>query len=210
LAARGYSRDHRPDCKQVCIALVVTRGGVPLGYELFAGNRTDVTTVEEIVDAMETRYGIAQRVWVMDRGMASEENLAWLREGGRRYVIGACRSDLRRFEQKLVETKDWQRIRDDIEVKLCPGHDGNETYILCRSEARKEKDRAIAGRFSERLRTHLDRLQRRLATARKPVDRDRVNRQIGRSAGCWPSTHAPRTATSSRCATARRTRRACS
>src|SRR5437899_1750380 len=78
LARRGYSRDHRPDCKQVCIGLVVTRDGVPLGYEVFAGNRTDVTTVEEIVTTMERRYGQARRVWVMDRGMTSAENIAWL------------------------------------------------------------------------------------------------------------------------------------
>jgi hypothetical protein len=75
LAQRGHSRDHRPDCKQVCIALVVTREGMPLGYEVFAGNRVDVTTVEEIVETMEARYGITERVWVMDRGMTSAENV---------------------------------------------------------------------------------------------------------------------------------------
>lgn len=87
LAARGHSRDHRPDCKQVCIALVVTREGIPLGYEVFAGNRNDVTTVEEIVDTMESRYGLANRIWVMDRGMASEDNIQWLQQTGRRYLI---------------------------------------------------------------------------------------------------------------------------
>jgi transposase len=179
-ARRGYSRDHRPDCKQVCIAVVVSRDGDPLAHEVFDGNRVDVTTVKEIVTKIESRFGMADRVWVMDRGMASEENLAWLRAGGRRYVIGACRSDLRRFEQKLIESKDWQRVREDIEVKLCPGPDGVETYILCRSEARKEKDKAIVARFADRLRGHLERLQRRLATSKKPVSRDRVNRQIGR------------------------------
>ena len=180
MAQRGHSRDHRPDCKQVCIALVVTREGIPLAHEVFDGNRVDVTTVKEIVGKIESRFGIADRVWVMDRGMASEANLEWLREGGRRYVIGAVRSDLRRFEQKIVEAKDWQQIRDDIEVKLCPSPEGDETYILCRSEARKEKDKAIVGRFSDRLREHLDRLQRRLTKAKKPIDRDSVNRQIGR------------------------------
>jgi len=75
LAQRGHSRDHRPDCKQVCIALVVSREGMPVGYELFAGNRTDVTTVEEIVETMEPRFGVAHRIWVMDRGMTSEHNL---------------------------------------------------------------------------------------------------------------------------------------
>jgi transposase len=179
-AKRGHSRDHRPDCKQVCIALVVTRDGIPLAHEVFDGNRVDVTTVKEIVGTMEQRFGAADRVWVMDRGMASEANISWLRAGGRRYVIGACRSDLARFEQKIVEEKDWQRIRPDVEVKLCPTPDGNETYILCRSESRREKDRAIVERFATRLRGHFERLQRRLANAKSPVDRDRVNQQIGR------------------------------
>ena len=88
IAQRGYSRDHRPDCVQVNIALVVTREGMPLGYEIFPGNRVDVTTVEEIVSSMETRFGKANRVWVMDRGMVSAENIAWLNLTGRRYVIG--------------------------------------------------------------------------------------------------------------------------
>lgn len=92
----------------------------------------------------------------------------------------ACRSDLRRYERQLVEAKDWKRIRDDIEVKLCAGANGTETYILCRSEARKEKDRAILGRAAERLSVGFERLRKRLATAKKPVDRDRVNQQIGR------------------------------
>lgn len=179
-AQRGHSRDHRPDCKQVCIALVVTREGIPLAHEVFDGNRVDVTTVQEIVGKIETRFGKADRVWVMDRGMASEKNFEWLVTGGRRYVIGACRSDLRRFEQQLIEAKDWQRIRNDVEVKLCPNESGTETFILCRSEMRKEKDRAIVARAAERLTACLDRLRKRLLAARKPIDRDRVNQQIGR------------------------------
>ena len=82
LAQRGYSRDGRPDCPQVCIGLVVTTDGIPLGYEVFAGNRNDATTVKEIVEAMEKKYGRANRVWVMDRGMVSEENLEFLRQRG--------------------------------------------------------------------------------------------------------------------------------
>jgi transposase len=179
-AQRGHSRDHRADCKQVCIALVVTREGIPLAHEVFDGNRVDVTTVKDIVGKIETRFGTADRVWVMDRGMASESNFDWLVAGGRRYVIGACRSDLRRFEQQLIEAKDWQQIRADIEVKLCPNEAGTETFILCRSEARKEKDRAIVGRAAGRLTACLDRLRKRLTTAKAPVDRDRVNQQIGR------------------------------
>jgi hypothetical protein len=103
LAQRGHSRDHRPDCKQVCIALVVTREGMPLGYEVFAGNRVDVTTVEEIVETMETRYGIAERVWVMDRGMTSAENIAWLQQTGRRYLIGTAKSELKRFAREIAD-----------------------------------------------------------------------------------------------------------
>ena len=87
ICKRGYSRDHRPDCVQVNVALVVTRQGLPLGYEIFAGNIADVETVEEIVEKMESRYGKAQRVWVMDRGMVSAENIAWLQQG-----IGATSS----------------------------------------------------------------------------------------------------------------------
>jgi hypothetical protein len=179
-AQRGHSRDHRSDCKQVCIALVVTREGIPLAHEVFDGNRVDVTTVKEIVGKIEARFGSADRVWVMDRGMASESNFSWLAAGGRRYVIGASRSDLRRFEQQLIEAKDWQLVRNDIEVKLCPNEAGTETFILCRSEARKAKDKAIVGRASERLSVCLERLRARLETAKEPVDRDRVNQQIGR------------------------------
>ena len=91
---RGYSRDQRPDCKQVCIALVVSRDGMPLGYEVFDGNRTDVTTVEDVVKFIEERHGKADRVWVMDRGMVSEPNVAFLKEDGRKYILGASRAEL--------------------------------------------------------------------------------------------------------------------
>ena len=103
LAQRGYSRDHRPDCKQVCIALVVSREGMPLGYEVFAGNRTDVTTVEDIVEKIEGQYGAAGRIWVMDRGMVSEENLEYLKDRGNgRYIVGTPKSQLKRFEQQML------------------------------------------------------------------------------------------------------------
>jgi len=179
-AKRGYSRDHRPDCKQVCIALVVTREGIPLAYEVFDGNRVDVTTVEEIVTTIERRFGVSDRVWVMDRGMASEKNLAWLKAGGRRYLIGASKSELKRFEARIVEEKDWSRIREDVEVKVCPSEDQSETYVLCRSQARKDKDRAIVERFVQRLEKRLDSLGRRLESAKRQVERGAVERQIGR------------------------------
>jgi hypothetical protein len=101
-AQRGYSRDHRPDCKQVNIAMVVSRRGLPLGYEVFAGNRSDVTTVEEIVASMENKYGQANHIWVMDRGMVSADNVEFLQKGGRRYILGTPKSMLRKFRAAVA------------------------------------------------------------------------------------------------------------
>ena len=186
LARRGHSRDHRPDCKQVLIALVVTKQGMPLGYEVFAGNRNDVTTVEEVVTAMEGRFGTADRVWVMDRGMVSEENLSWLRGSGRRYLVGAGRHELRRFAPQLSEQKDWRQVREGLEVKLCQGPEGGETFVLCRSEDRKRKEQQMHARFSGRIVERLESLKRRLERARSAVDRGGVERQIGRILGQNP------------------------
>ena len=183
LAQRGYSRDHRPDCKQVCIALVVTREGVPLGHEVFAGNRTDVTTVEEIVGTMESRYGLANRIWVMDRGMASAENLSWLQQTGRRYLIGTPKSELKRWSREIAEARDWRTIRDGVEVKLCRGPDGTETFILCRSAERREKERAMHERFSRRIEEGLASLGRRIARSSTALDRGPLERQLGRLLG---------------------------
>ena len=183
LARRGYSRDHRGDCKQVCIGLVVTRDGVPLGYEVFAGNRTDVTTVEEIVTTMESRYGQARRVWVMDRGMASAENIAWLRGGQRLYVIGASKSELKKFAGELADRRNWRQVRDGVEAKVCAGPDGSETFLLVRSAERQQEEQAMHARFCERIETALASLQRRIERAQKPIDRGAAERQIGRLLG---------------------------
>ena len=183
LARRGYSRDHRGDCKQVCIGLVVTRDGVPLGYEVFAGNRTDVTTMEEIVTTMERRYGQARRVWVMDRGMASAENIAWLRGSQRHYLIGASKSELKTFAGPLADRRDWRQVRDGVEAKVCAGPDGSETFLLVRSAERQQKERAMHARFCERIETALASLQRRIERGQKPIDRGAAERQIGRLLG---------------------------
>jgi len=183
LARRGHSRDHRGDCKQVCIGLVVTREGIPLGYEVFAGNRTDVTTVEEIVGMMEARYGQASRVWVMDRGMTSAETVAWLQASGRRYLIGANQAELKKLAPQLADARDWRQVRDGVEAKLCAGPDGNETFVLVRSADRQEKERAMHARFCERIETALARLAERLERARSAVDRGATERQIGRLLG---------------------------
>jgi Transposase DDE domain len=180
LAQRGHSRDHRPDCKQVCLALVVTRDGMPLGYEVFAGNRTDVTTVEDIVEAMEARYGLAQRIWVMDRGMTSADNLDWLRETGRRYLVGTPKSELKKWAGALAEARDWQAVRDGIEAKQCLGPDGIETFVLIRSVERREKERAMHARFARRIEDGLTRLGQRIGRARRPLDVRRLERQLGR------------------------------
>jgi transposase len=182
-AKRGHSRDHRPDCKQVCIALVVTREGLPLGYEVFDGNRVDVTTVQEIVGTMEARFGLAGRVWVMDRGMTSAANLAWLQRTGRRYLVGTPKSDLKKFAAQITDQADWQTVREGVEAKLCAGPDGTETFVLVRSDERRAKEQAMHDRFATRIEEGLRRLERRLARARKPLDRGRIERQIGRLLG---------------------------
>ena len=182
-AQRGHSRDHRPDCKQVCIALVVTREGIPLGYEVFAGNRVDVTTVEEVVGTMEARYGMANRIWVMDRGMTSADNVAWLQQTGRRYLIGTPKSELKRFSREIAEARDWMTVREGIEAKLCESPDGAEIFVLCRSIERREKERAMHDRFSARIEGGLASLGRRIEHARAPLDRGKLERQLGRLLG---------------------------
>lgn len=183
LAKYGHSRDRRSDCKQVCIGLVVTREGFPLGYEIFAGNRSDVTTLEEIVEKMEKRYGRAGRIWVMDRGMISEENLQWLRQEGRKYIVGTPRAELKNWENELIDRGGWKEIRDGLEVKLCRGADGLETFILCRSADRAAKEKAMHDRFTKRMIEGLTRLSTRLERAKKKADRSQVERQIGRLSG---------------------------
>ncbi len=179
-AKRGYSRDHRPDCKQVCIALVVSRWGLPLGYEVFDGNRADVTTVEEIVKKMEKQYGKADRIWVMDRGMVSEDNLQFLRSEGRRYIVGAAKSQLRRFEQELLK-EDWQKVREGLEVKLCRGEDGEEAFILCRSAARSQKEKAIHERFERKIEEGLSKLSE--SCQKKKRKPGIIERSVGRLLG---------------------------
>lgn len=158
-ARRGYSRDHRPDCKQVCIALVVTKEGIPLGYEIFDGNRHDVTTVQQIVTLMEKRYGSADRIWVMDRGMSSDENITFLKQHNRRYIIGTPKSLLKKFEQQLL-SHDWQTVHEGLEVQSCPSPDGdNERFILCRSTARKQKEQSMLERFAQHLEAALKQIK---------------------------------------------------
>jgi len=183
ICKRGYSRDHRPDCVQVNIALVVTKEGFPLGYELFEGNRTDVTTVEDIVTAMEARYGKVDRVWVMDRGMVSADNVEWLQAGERRYILGASRSEIKKWGKELTDKKNWQEVRDGVEVKICQGPNSKESFLLCRSKDRATKEKAMHERFSKRIEEALESMERRIQKSRKALERGVLERQVGRLLG---------------------------
>jgi hypothetical protein len=171
LARRGYSRDHRSDCKQVCIALVVTFDGFPLGYEVFAGNTHDSRTLQTIVATMEARHGMLGRVWISDRGMASTANLAWLRRTGRRYIIGAPKSELKKFSSALAAADGWRTVNEGVEVKLTCHPETEETVILCRSADRRSKERAMHDKFSQRIDMALQRLAARVARSKKRLDR---------------------------------------
>jgi transposase len=186
-AARGYSRDNRPDCKQVCIGLVVSPEGLPLAYEVFAGNRADVTTVEDIVRVMEEKYGQAKRIWVLDRGMVSEENIEFLRQHDAQYIVGTPKAQLRRFEAALLENRDWKQVRPDVEVKLLPHPDGQgrEQFVLCRSQARREKEKAMLARQEERLWQKLLEIHQRLQ--KKPAPAASIERRAGRWLGRYPA-----------------------
>jgi transposase len=177
----GYSRDKRSDCKQVCIALVVSRCGMPIGYEVFDGNRRDSTTVEEIVTTMESRYGKSNRVWVMDRGMLSKANIKFLKDGGRRYIIGTPKSMLKQFERQLLE-ESWDQVREGVEVKLCPSPDGDEeTFILCRSRDRLAKEKAIFARFEARIEEGLHKIQ--ASCEKKKQSTVKIAERVGRLKG---------------------------
>lgn len=178
LARRGYSRDSRPDCLQVCIGLVVTSEGLPLGYEVFSGNTADSTTIEDVVDAMERKYGRAGRIWVMDRGMVSEENLRFLRARGGSYIVGTPKSMLRRFEEHLTR-EEWHAVQDGVEVKLVAGPDGEEKFVLARSADRREKEKAMHQRFLERMEEGLRKLERSIESGRLK-DLSLANRRLGR------------------------------
>ena len=188
-ARRGYSRDSRPDCKQVCIALVVTPEGLPLTYEVFDGNRTDVTTVEEIVETMRAKYGHERRMWVMDRGMVSEANLDMLREAGASWLVGTPKSMLKNFERQLLDESDWSKIETGVEVKLCAAPEGSqETFVLCRSPLRAEKEKAMRSRQVEKLEKELSKMQASARAAKRALrGLGRVERRVGRLMERYPA-----------------------
>ncbi|HYM74386.1 MAG TPA: IS1634 family transposase [Candidatus Dormibacteraeota bacterium] len=184
---RGYSRDHRPDCEQMVIALIVNQEGFPYSYETFDGNRADVSTLETILRMVERKYGKARRIWVLDRGIVSEDNLAAIRRRGGQYLVGTPRSQMKQFEAELLK-QDWTRVRPEVEVKKVAIPQGEETYILCRSTGRKEKEQAIRSRFSTRMEEALNNLQRTIAQGRLK-DRNKMERRLGKIQARHPSVH---------------------
>jgi transposase len=178
MMGRGYSRDHRPDCEQMVIALIVNSEGFPFSYETFDGNRADVFTMETILRMVERKYGKARRIWVFDRGIVSEKNLAAIRKRGGQYLVGTPRRQMKQFEEELLKD-DWTQVRPDVEVKKVPIPQGEETYILCRTAGRKEKEKAIRNRFSSRMEEALKRLTKTIETGRLK-DRNKMERRLGR------------------------------
>jgi len=176
---RGYSRDHRPDCEQMVIALIVNSEGFPFSYETFDGNRADVSTMETILRMVERKYGKARRIWVFDRGIVSEENLAAIRKRGGQYLVGTPRSQMKQFEAELLNKEHWTQVRPEVEVKKIAIPQGEETYILCRTAGRKEKEKAIRSRFSTSMEKALKGLEKAIATGRLK-DRNKMERRLGR------------------------------
>ena len=129
---------------------------------------------------MAERFGKANRVWAMDRGMVSAENLAWLNNTQRRSVIGTARAELKRWAKELADKTDWRQIREDGEVKICRGPEGKEPFLLCRSASRREKEKAMHERFSQRIPEGLESLGRRIQKSKSPLDRGELERQLGR------------------------------
>jgi transposase len=189
IAQRGYSRDARGDRPQVCIGLVVTEDGFPLGYEVFAGNTNDSRTVKTMIESLEKKYGSLNRVWVMDRGMISEENLQFLRERGAHYLVGTPKQMLRQFEQHLTE-QGWATAQEGVEVKLVPGPSGAEMFLLARSEDRRAKELAMHEKFTRRMEEGLRKMQAAAESGRlqdEAVAGERLGRLKERN---WRASHA--------------------
>ena len=153
----GYSRDHRPDCVQIVIALVVTPEGLPLAYEVLPGNTADKTTLRGFLERIERQYGKARRVWLMDRGVATEEVLAEMRAADPpvHYLVGTPKGRLTRLEKQLI-AKPWQEARPGVQVKLLAQE--GELYVLAQSRDRVGKERAIRRRQLKRLWARLKQL----------------------------------------------------
>jgi transposase len=171
-AKRGYSRDHRPDCLQVVIALVITPAGFPLAYEVLDGNTSDRTTLRGFLDQIETTYGQARRVWVMDRGIPTEALLQEMRDPARQmfYLVGTPKGRMNQHEKKWLDLP-WQQVRESVQVKLY--EEEGELYVLAKSEGRQAKENAMR-------RKRLARLLSKLRVMRRSLpQRDQLLLRIG-------------------------------
>ena len=184
LARRGYSRDHRRDCKQVVVALILTRDGFPLAHRTFAGNTRDLKTVQTIVTGIEGQFGKSQRIWIMDRGMISDKSLRFLAASGRRYLLATRRGELAKFQAELGK-EGWKRLpkNPDVEVKLLKRR--NVHYLLARSRPRCKKERAIRRRQRRALAEGLKKLCA-LIDKGKLKNRDKILERVGRLKGRSP------------------------
>ena len=184
LAQRGYSRDHRSDCKQIVVALVVTKDGFPLAHRTFAGNTQDLKTVPTIVGEIETQFGTSQRVWVMDRGMISDESLKFLGESNRRYLLATKRGELAGFQVDLGRAG-WNPLPKNPQVQVKLFERESVHYLLARSRPRRRKERAIRRRQRRGLATDLKKLSA-LVDAGKLKKRDKILERVGRLKERYP------------------------
>lgn len=182
LGARGYSRDHRADCKQVVLAMVVSPEGFPLWHEVFAGNKSDSTALPGIVDAVSEKFGSMRRVWVVDRGLASSKSVQYLKDRGQSFLVGTPKAMLQEFDADLC-IQDWTVARPQVQVKVVQrnGH----AYVLARSRLRRKKERAMRRRQLHGLRDDLRKLSKRVASGNLK-DPAKVQQAIGRFAERWP------------------------
>ena len=195
MAKRGYSRDSRGDCPQVVIALIVTTDGYPLGYELFDGNTADSTTVQQIVEKVESEHGKSSRIWVMDRGNVSQDNLQFIRQRGGQYIVGTPKALLRQVRGELSD-QGWREVREGIKVKTVrcendPNIDATETLVLCKSDDRVAKESAMLDRFIKRMEQGLEAMSKsaqsgRLRSAMAAHQRlGRLEEKNWRAAACF-------------------------
>ena len=184
LAQRGYSRDHRSDCKQIVVALVLTKDGFPLAHRTFAGNTQDLKTVQTIVGEIETQFGTSQRIWVMDRGMISDESLKFLGESNRRYLLATKRGELAEFQAELGKTG-WDPLPKNPLVQVKLFERDSVHYLLARSRPRRRKERAIRRRQRRGLATDLKKLSA-LVDAGKLKKRDKILERVGRLKERYP------------------------
>ena len=188
LAQRGYSRDHRSDCKQVVLALVLSREGFPLAHRTWAGNTQDLQTVKKIVNDIEARFGKSNRVWVMDRGMISKDALAFLSQPGRRYLLSTRRHALAKFQSAFESRRGWQRLPDNPEIEVKLRIRGKVHYLLARSKSRRGKERGMRRRQRRAFAKGLKKLHDRVAQGRLKK-RDKVLEALGRLKGRYPKAH---------------------